>query len=90
MEPSEVGYINFLESEVMGLESMIKWIPVSERLPEEDNRYLIVYSRVIKGELGMSRIYVSDYDACNSKWINLFNDVKVTHWLPLPPLPEDV
>lgn len=74
-----------------------QWIPVSERLPEEGQKVL-VYSKECEGELDCSfgeGIYKVSFDRINnsyltedvgySRWAN-----KITHWMPLPPKPEEL
>ena len=67
-----------------------KWIPVSERLPEND---LLVLTCTRDLKTGMSIVKV---DRCtltvsgDRMWLNDYTRWKqvVTHWLPLPELPE--
>ena len=62
-----------------------KWIPVSERLPEDDSDVL-AYLRI--GEEG--RIYPANY--AKGMWFDcIFNTSATettTHWLPLPEPPK--
>lgn len=63
-----------------------KWIPVSERLPENDSDVL-AYLRI--GEEG--RIYPANY-ANGVWWDCIFNTPATkttTHWMPLPEPPGD-
>lgn len=59
------------------------WIPVSERLPEEDVPYLTI----VKGNDIPVVAKYNDHDKgftdCRVGWY-----VNVTHWMPLPELPE--
>jgi hypothetical protein len=57
MEPSEVGYINFLESEVMGLESQLEWIQAEKRLPDKGKNVFAHY----KNRFGKDRIIRAKY-----------------------------
>ena len=63
-----------------------KWIPVSERLPEDDSDVL-AYLRI--GEEG--RIYPANY--AKSMWFDcIFNTPATnttTHWMPLPEPPKE-
>ena len=61
----------------------VGWIPVSERLPEDDDRYLIRY---VYGE-SIKRTFVSDYLAIENKWSSF--GIAVTHWQPLPAPPKE-
>ena len=58
------------------------WIPVSDRLPEEGGEdYLVIINGIIS--IGLFR---SDHNKFHSEIHNDFD--KVTHWQPLPKLPE--
>ena len=63
----------------------MKWIPVSERLPEEDT-HVQAYS-----DGKYHRVYIGEAVLLDSEWL-VFNPNKetfmVTHWKPLPEPPE--
>ena len=64
------------------LEKVRRWIPVSERLPE---KYTPVWVTTTWGEQHSGNLT----DDC---WTGLFRDFRegeVTHWMPLPELPEE-
>ena len=54
-----------------------KWIPVSERMPEDEEQYYLTYS---EGD-GVCRSYFFD---------GYFADQYITHWMPLPAAPQEV
>lgn len=61
-----------------------RWIPVTERLPEEAGYYITVFS---KGEVGQN-LYMTFADR-SGKWYQNSEDTgKVTHWMPLPTPPK--
>lgn len=58
-----------------------KWISVNDRLPEP-NRDVLVYIKLMKKEyMRVDKIY-------NGHW--LWYGYSVTHWMPLPNLPENI
>ena len=69
------------------VEPKMKWIPVTERLPESAERYLV-----------MRFDYVTRTPFCdllwfeNGRWWNrrYDGDYAVTHWMPLPEPPKEV
>ena len=67
-----------------------KWIPVSERLPEEDGWYQVVAQ--VK-DCEDPWVWYGEYDSCygwNVK--DSFSDrltCRVTHWMPLPEPPKE-
>ncbi|HCM5064214.1 TPA: DUF551 domain-containing protein [Klebsiella pneumoniae] len=57
-----------------------KWIPVSERMPENDGAYLCWDNR-----------YVTTYAFIFGAWqANQFIAKNITHWMPLPSAPKEV
>lgn len=54
-----------------------RWIPVSERMPEDEEQYYLTYS---EGD-GVCRSYFFD---------GYFADQYITHWMPLPATPQEV
>jgi len=69
-----------LESENARLKDAQRWIPVSERLPENISNVLI---------LSRGEQLIASYHSKYSLWYVPFVDKPVvTHWMPLPELPE--
>ena len=65
-----------------------KWIPVSERLPENFGEYIVT----VQEETGELYSDYADYDPYHKKWrTGLFLGVRdnVTHWMPLPEPPKE-
>ena len=59
-----------------------KWIPVSERLPEENGFYLVTYDGEICGE-NEPFTGLAEYE--NGKWVDDEEDYQcVLAWMPLP------
>lgn len=80
-----------------------KWIPVSERLPDKDGKYLAFKQHhygAWQDVVGFAKDgeSVSKYDLENEKdiWYNYASEYgyysidSVTHWMPLPEPPEEV
>lgn len=63
---------------------MNKWIPVSERLPEDEQEVLITYKINVKHNVWSAiwdKLHGRFYDKKYSSYINLDY---VTAWMPLP------
>ena len=63
-----------------------KWIPVTERLPEEDDYYLCC----VKYFLHPGRSYINILEFCKNGFRegHIYSD-EVTHWMPLPDAPGE-
>lgn len=64
-----------------------KWIPVTERLPEQGKQYLVMrYDSVTKTPF----IDILWHDAHDLWWNRLYKgQYAVTHWMPLPEPPKE-
>jgi hypothetical protein len=76
-------------------EKTTHWIPVTERLPKENGRYLVRYVRDIDGVHSDEVRIMWFADAqwrfpfiCNPDVRELITMEKVTHWMPLPEPPK--
>ncbi len=63
-----------------------RWIPVSEKLPTEDGYYLVktISAHIYKSQNG---VYQCWFYPDNLAGHEFSGDVRVTHWMPLPPPP---
>lgn len=67
------------------VESVRRWIPCSERMPEtngEDASYLAYVP-------SFGAVDIADYHPDVDEWTFKCLPVTVTHWMPLPELPEE-
>lgn len=80
--------INVLMQLIERLQAERRWIPVSERLPDDDidvltlDEFLTIDMAVLENNEWYSKSR-RDFDG-DSEWL-----VHVTHWMPLPPPPEE-
>ena len=69
----------FPECEQFKLRS--RWIPVTERLPEDDRQVLACTRH--------GKAFSAHYDHKWKSW-SVSHTVKITHWMPLPEMPKEV
>lgn len=62
-----------------------RWIPVTERLPEREGRYLCV-KRI--GKSGSGYVQIMNGDSYGFSMEHIYTD-DVTHWMPLPEGPKE-
>ena len=75
-----------------------KWIPVSERLPDNDDEVLVIINYTeqpimayFKHEKWFGSLATRDeMKSCSADDPELLDSDWVTHWMPLPPKPETV
>ncbi len=62
------------------------WIPISEKLPENDTQVLCVNEN---GNIFIGRFKIGGWQvqADENYFVHCYS--KITHWTPLPKLPED-
>ncbi len=79
-----------LTARIAELEAERRWIPVSERLPEDCERVLV---RARNSPQNLPRRAFYTYR--NGKWVNdevdidnVYSNLSVTHWMALPEPPE--
>ena len=76
------GDVARLTAELKAAREAMRWIPVGERLPEEDQEVICMTTRKNQ-HTRCIRTFFSDGEFC-TPWTS---DI-VTHWMPLPPEPR--
>ena len=87
-EATEQAYKNGYKQ---GKADAMKWIPVTERLPDKDGAYLVLWENKSVGDAEYESIYGSF-----GYWLDFWIDKEaewmpydgVTHWMPLPEPPK--
>lgn len=65
------------------------WISVKDKLPKTEEDILFVDDGIIRfGYLSVLHDYENDTDECYWNYGDGYRAEKVTHWMPLPPLPR--
>ena len=65
--------------------SLPAWIPVTNRLPSREGKYLTAFS---KGEVGQN-VFLIFRDSPTKWYYNSEDTGEVTHWMPLPEPPKE-
>jgi hypothetical protein len=97
-EATEQAYKNGYEQ---GKKDALKWIPVSERLPKEDGKYLVnknlfgtPYISTIRFAKVGENVCAYDLKGQKNVWYDYDSEAgyfpvdTVTHWMPLPEPPK--
>lgn len=71
-----------------GCMALMQWIPCSERLPEEDDTYLCVYRFPSSQKSRCTTMFFYATDPNPHFQYENYHGIKITHWLPTPPLPN--
>lgn len=83
----------FADGQIAANRKKPRWIPVTERLPEEERQVLAYYGfNHGDGDLEMMFMQVLDYYAHDPKphfQHEGTNGMTVTHWMPLPEPPKE-
>lgn len=80
--------------EIMGLRERGRWIPVEERLPEGDDCVAVCVSGKPQTNITLQNAVELATFSGKEGWIlecwPEWESADVTHWMPLPPAPEEV
>lgn len=87
--PGMGGHIGMMERAfIAGAKAATRWIPVEKELPEEELSVLIAGKDIVPCQ----EDFVTESFLLNGVWQDLTTGSelqgKVTHWLPIPPMPE--
>lgn len=72
------------ESELSRLRDAVRWRDAEKEPPEQEGRYAVIY----KYKDSPGREYVADWGPTTG-WYSLPSDTRITHWLPIPSVPNE-
>ena len=68
----------------LGKMDAVKWIPVTERLPDDGGCVLIA----LRWGYVDTGWYDKQFERWTSEFVNRYEDGEITHWMPLPEPPK--
>lgn len=75
--------VKWLKENIKALEQEPKWIPVTERLPDEGGDYLVTsVFEAVKGKAPVKEVRKNYFCGLSQKW--LYKNNEVIAWMPLP------
>ena len=79
--------IEELATKLATLQDSCKWIPVTERIPEEAGKYLVCG----RWRGRQTKIWVCEFviSGCLKGWVNNVAYPSVSHWMPIPEPPKE-
>lgn len=88
----KMSTVEQLEAENASLRERTRWIPVSERLPEDGVEVLIAAESVFEPHYHIWKAYhvshIPQWTTDNDLYYHHTNYKSITHWMPLPEAPE--
>lgn len=78
--------VNLAIEQAFTLLERMRWIPVSERLPDKDGNYLVAFTWS-ETTLDIARFNGSCFEQVEED-LNVFYRNDIAHWMPLPEPPE--
>jgi hypothetical protein len=69
-----------------------RWIPVTERLPEKEGRYLVIMksgTQSVQWFYKLDHFAFDTYEDTTRYFGNVALHHRITHWMPLPDAPKD-
>lgn len=87
LDTANTSIIKSLRARIAELEAAARWIPVEERLPDDDGHYIVAVGE----HVSRSPIDWTDRDVyeCVYSGVGWHTANDVTHWQPLPQPPSD-
>ena len=101
MIPSKEPILEAYKMAIKALEQEPRWIPVSEKLPEEYGEYMITWvsDYTNKPLISIAEYEITDdFDRKNCRFLgewlfdeymSAYTNIKVTAWMPLPEPPKE-
>lgn len=88
-----MGYRRFLSAYDMSIaalreQEIRRWIPTTERMPEDIGMYLVIEKHWLDGSPGIKIAKWNTVDWFTADRKNNEITPRVTHWMPLPELPK--
>lgn len=84
MDEKDIAKLAYKNGYEQGKQDALRWIPVTERLPEAHRLVLCRWTRGIGASYGFAR-----YNHDNGVWyVSNEGMPEITHWMPLPEPPK--
>ena len=82
--PEPVMYKDWVQSAIATAPTLTppnEWVSVEEKLPEKDGSYLVHSGK-------SNTVYAAHFWKRDGRWSGKSKNLFITHWMPMPELPE--